>query len=478
MVDNTKFEIAHQAGVSNDITNSGRLWRDSKENTFTGQVNILFPFNMFKQSQVLSGGIYIQTRKRDFYSDLLLTNGTGYYSLDNIIAPERYYPGGLSITNYYANHPGSNAAINPWANYTASANIGSSYIKSETHFTNWLSLDWGFRVESNSYLVSSTQYLYSVGYRNPQSAALNINYNINKVNVLPSANLKYQLTHDLQFHAAYFKTLNRPQLQELSIYKYYDARSFMVKTGNPLLFNSTINNIDYGASWILNSSTNVSVSGFYKKIDQPIENVVSAYGNGNILSMPHNMPSATVKGLTVAFNAKLDFIDQTSWLSNIIVFGNATFLHSRVNGGPLRSSSTPYVAPHSLSGTPNYTFNTGIVIQHPSYPQLTVLYNSTGDYLSAVGSATTPDYRVKGRGQLDLQLSHKILKSRIEIIAGVNNLLKSAYVEYQDLNGNKKFDQPLTVKNTTGIYNSGTDNTIINLNTQRTYYFTLSYLFK
>ena len=96
--------------------------------------------------------------------------------------------------------------------------------------------------------------------------------------------------------------------------------------------------------------------------------------------------------------------------------------------------------------------------------------------------STIPDYRVRGREQLDLQVSQKIYKGKIQIILGVNNLSNSGQIIYQDLNGNKKFDGPLTLRNSQegkgGYYQSGTDNTVVNIKPQRTFYFTISYLFK
>jgi len=56
-----------------------------------------------------------------------------------------------------------------------------------------------------------------------------------------------------------------------------------------------------------------------------------------------------------------------------------------------------------------------------------------------------------------------------------NNLLNSGYVVYQDLNGNKKFDDPLTLKNSQegkgGYYQSGIDNTIIKHQTTKNFLF-------
>ncbi len=493
-VDDKKYEIGHQAGVANDITNSGRLWRDYTDHNFTGAFNLTFPFDMYNRPQLLSGGISIQTKYRVFFSDLLLMKGTGYHSLENILAPERYYPGpgGLSAVNYFTNHP-FYQDLNDRGNYTGTANLGAAYIRLENKITNQLDLNWGIRVESNSQLISSFQYNYFEGYRYPQISTIDQNITVNTFNVLPTVKLKYELLKNLDLHAAWFRTVNRPQLQEQSLYRYYDANAFMIKTGNQLLKSTYIENIDIGFNWIANAKSNISITGFYKKIDQPIENILSNYSASTIISTPYNTPPATAKGITASFNLKMDALAHSSVLSGINLFASGTWCETKAEAGPLKSTSIPNTAEHTLSGSPAYSFNGGFLFDYAKLPQLTILYNYTSDYITAVGSgaaislsngnkiSAVPDYRVKAFGQMDIQLSQKLFHSNFQIIAGVNNLLNNYYTEYQDLNGNKKFDEALSVTNqnvSSGYYRSGVDNRTIQTKTQRNFYLTISYLFK
>ena len=109
---------------------------------------------------------------------------------------------------------------------------------------------------------------------------------------------------------------------------------------------------------------------------------------------------------------------------------------------------------------------------------------TTGETHSVINGnkiLAVPDYRVKAFGQMDIQLSQKLFHSKFQIIAGVNNVLNNSYTEYQDLNGNKKFDEAIKVTNQTvssGYFRSGVDNTTNQTKTQRNFYLTLSYLFK
>jgi len=475
-VPQTLFFIDYQMPSSKNtiepgFTNSGRWWRNVTEHDFTGMVNLQTPFNIGEQPQILSGGVGIQSKYRILHSDLLLAHGPGYYTLDQLLAPDRYYPGGLEVVNFFANGKSvfavSNSAyIDPTnrGNYVASDNLGSAYLRLEDHLLKSLYIDWGLRLESNSQLVSNSQYAYSAGFKNPQLLTIDENTRISSTELLPSVELVYHPIQPLRLHAMGARTVNRPELQELSAYRHYDALSFMVTQGNQFLANTRIDNYDAGVDWITKGGTHLSLSGFYKRMDQPIENVLSPYSSsiGNVLVTPYNTAPADLHGLTASFRSSLA---AKGWLSNIAVFANGTWLSSTVDGGPVRNTSTAALKEHTLSGTPDYTMNTGLTIQHPRYSMLTVLYHRIGDYISVVGSAGMPDYRIKDRDQLDLQLSQKLLKCRIQIIAGVNNLTSSAYTEYQDLDGNKKFDRDV-------------DNTVMNIKPQRTYFLTISYLFR
>lgn len=489
----SKYQIAIPV-TPNSITNSGRLWRGYKDNNFTGALNLSFPFSLFKQPQVLYGGIYIQQNYRINNADLLLVQGGSYTTLNNLLAPERYFPGGVSVSTYYINTNIDPTSVQPnnRANYSANANLGAAFIQYNSRLSNSISLLLGGRIESNSQLVSDIYYQRFDGLQNPQFFPLSENTKVTTNNFLPSANLVITPAKSFKIQAAYFKTVNRPHLQELTEYGYYDASSFSYKTGNPILSTADIDNYNSNINFLFNGTSTLSLGAFYKRIDQPIEYIIENGGTGNIRLQPHNTPPATVKGLQASFKLKLSFLN-TPWLSGITVFGNGNIIKSKANGGPIRSLTTPAVMEHTLSGTPNYSVNTGLVMHQYGLPELTILYSRSGDYISALGSGKVivlangstvlamPNYRVKGREQLDIQLSQKIFKSKIQIIVGANNILDNTYVTYQDLNGNNKFDSPLALQNLNnlgGQYKSGTDNTISNIKSQRTFFVTLSWLFK
>jgi len=204
------------------------------------------------------------------------------------------------------------------------------------------------------------------------------------------------------------------------------------------------------------------------------------------------MPEATVKAIEGSFLLPLSKNSQ-SWLNKFQIFGSFTLLESRVNAGPIKSLSTSTVEEHQLAGSPNYTANTGFLLNLTKYPSVRVDFERTGDYLVMVGSGRTttlvtgekvlanPHYYFKGRNLLNAQVSQHLFGNKMILTVGLNNLFGEDIIIYQDLNGNKKFDEPLKIlqsNGNSGFYSSGVDNTTKRQEGLRSYFIRLSYQFQ
>jgi hypothetical protein len=159
----------------------------------------------------------------------------------------------------------------------------------------------------------------------------------------------------------------------------------------------------------------------------------------------------------------------------------------------VRNEAFGTVHAHTLSGVADLSVDAGLTLQYPDIPEISVLYGQTGDYIYAVGSGTPylsmngtptlpiPDIRIKGRQRLDVQVAQKFLRYRLQLILGASNLLASPYVMYQDLDGDGAFGAALKLRTggngQPGYYDSGTDNTIINLKSQKNFYVRISWMF-
>lgn len=479
------------------FTNSGRSWRKMVDHYFTGDASLSFPFTFLGRSSLAAGGISIRSQYRVLYSDQLLYKGTGYVEPDSILAPQRYYPGGLDAEEYYTKIIRGTGSFNlndvngdNLGNYTGSSNIGAAYISHAFQLARRLGLSWGLRVESGSQLVSLFEYNYFEGFRKADKIALDENTRVTEFDVLPSASLRFRIAPGMSFYANYFRSLNRPVIQELSSYRYYDPEMSTIYTGNGLLSNTTLDN--FRGSFILagQGGSMLTLSGHFRKIYQPVENVLTRFAASQaiLLSTPHNMPEASVYGVQVLLETDLS-VNPDSWLSRIRLAGGADWNHAIVDKGPIKSSSTPFVEEHKLSGSPEWSANASLTTDFSGIPNLTIGMRYNSDYLVSVGSGkwvqlpdnkritAIPSIWMKGRTQLDVQLSQSVFRSQGKLIVGITNLVGDKYLFYQDTNGNNRFDgqlQVFTSGNQRGLFKSGTDNVVRSLEGQRTIYFRLS----
>ncbi|MEO5562575.1 MAG: hypothetical protein ABIR18_04050, partial [Chitinophagaceae bacterium] len=190
---------------------------------------------------------------------------------------------------------------------------------------------------------------------------------------------------------------------------------------------------------------------------------------------------------------KLNFIGFAPWLRDVTFFGNGSLINSRVSGKKINSTVLTSFSEHSLTGQPNYIVNAGLsILSFKESFETTISYNRTGDFINELGSSdldvpvpnglipTRPHYREKARHLVDLVLSKSLIHNKAKIKFNVSNLLKERYIIYEDLNGNKKFDTPVVIKNQSGRnanYLNGIDNTVSSIAPQRTYSLSFSYTF-
>ncbi|KIC92312.1 TonB-dependent receptor [Flavihumibacter sp. ZG627] len=476
------------------FTNSSRQWREREEHAITGGLDLSLPFLFFSRKSSIRGGLFLSSVTTTSTADLFQVQGRGFYPVEDLLAPSRYYPGGLSLTEYYTNaiqSAGAGAFLlnaKNRGNYTGSANTGASFLSIKSQVLRQVSLEAGIRAESFSQLVSNFQYQYYEGFKEPGILALDENGTVSDFDLLPSVKISWLPLTDLQFQANYFRTTQRVEPDQLSLYRYFDAAGFMVQTGNQFLVSSVTDHLEANLHWQPISMLSISVTGLLKNMYQPVENVVTHLAGREqaiLSSSPQNMPDAIIKGLRTNFKLNIG--------ASLLIFGNANFLDAKVQAGPLKTGSSPKIHEHDLAGVPAMSMNGGIVFQKKGLPELTVMFSHTGDQLSAVGSGISyelangnrvteiPDYRISSMEQLDIALSYKIWKQKIQLAAGINNILEPDYTSYQDLNGNGRFDNALILKegdHGPGYYQSGTDNTVRQFRTQMSGYFSISFLFK
>jgi TonB-dependent receptor len=180
------------------------------------------------------------------------------------------------------------------------------------------------------------------------------------LNLMPSLHLRYNLTPNTIFRAAWTNTLARPNYIDLAPRRLVLREDNELEEGNPGLDATTAMNFDLMAEHYFKSVGIVSGGVFYKDINNFIYNsVMRDYvdpGTGNrfdLYTQPQNGSGAYLRGLEVAYQRQLDFLP--GFLKGFGVYTNYTFNDSRVESFPGREGEAL-----PLPGTAKHNFNASL----------------------------------------------------------------------------------------------------------------------
>ena len=145
--------------------------------------------------------------------------------------------------------------------------------------------------------------------------------------VYPSLGVTFTPWDSWQFRAAYGKTVSRPTLTERANTSFYDDRN-RLRSGNPNLETSEIDNFDLRAEYYFLVNGNVSLALFNKQIDKPVE-VTVLDGSGSAVSglTWANGDEATMNG--VEFDINTNVFDTNSFTG--FIGANLTYIDAEVS---------------------------------------------------------------------------------------------------------------------------------------------------
>ena len=175
--------------------------------------------------------------------------------------------------------------------YRAKLRNHAGYFQFQGQITDALSVNGGVRYETAKQSVSPIQ-VYSVLPNLPPAT------NINRDYWLPALTLTYQLNPEMQFRLSGSKTIARPQFRELVFQTYYDPETNSAFRGNPQLTDSQLYNAEARYEYYFARDQRISLAGFFKRIDNPIETYASFDGN-NVFTSFANAPKANLYGAEI-----------------------------------------------------------------------------------------------------------------------------------------------------------------------------------
>lgn len=415
--------------------NGGTMFfASTKENlkSFKLDLERKFSFNNKFSIQVKAGSL-IQSRHRDFTARYL---GLRKYQSGNVqfdkslleldeasvfdsknFGKLKNNKGGFLLTEDYRKNN----------TYDAGSGLLANYIMLDSRLFKFIRVNGGLRVES------FTQKLNSFDDNNKP-----VTLDSTVTDYLPSANLIISLNSKQNLRFGYSKTLNRPEYRELAPFIFYDYTTRLSIYGNPNITRATVDNYDIRYEFYPGKGQLLSVSGFYKKIINPIELVLDP--NIDNTARYQNTPEATIKGFEFETRIQLSSLlkSKNSLWENLTVFGNVAFIKSEINLG---ADTVLYGPNRSLQGQSPYLFNAGIIYQHPNGFSATAQINKVGQRIFVAGNSADMHIWENGRPVVDLQIAKMFEKQGLEFKLNIKDLLAKQLVYFFDVNDDGKYNK-------------------------------------
>ena len=282
---------------------------------------------------------------------------------------------------------------------------------------------------------------------------------------LPSAMVTWNFADNMQFRVGYSQTIARPQLRELAPSEFLDPESDRTYRGNKFLVDSKFQNFDARFEYYLGRNQFLTLAGFYKEIENPIEEVIFETSTFRFNTTFINAPKAELLGGEFEYRTRfgIDFLND--WFSNRewLFSVNYTFTDSSLvvaEGDELISpfslfqgslttfdASTLGLDGEPLQGTPKHIANAQFGWEDDD-EQFTLLFGWVDDRILQRGDrlAQVPDVIEEPGVQLDAVYRQDVVIGGIDFTIGLSarNLLGTQHKEYQlsdaDIDGRTEFN--------------------------------------
>jgi TonB-dependent receptor len=420
------------------------------EKRYTWQTNLQFPFRLNQLNQSVKLGYQGSYRRADFGADFYRIkntsantgvnyDGMSYYDVYN---PSQFANGSLYL---YPTVPQGNGikSSDAGTGYKGRQNLNAFYAMLDLKPIKNLRLITGVRYERNEQNVfTTTRGVAVTGGSYPIVDSLVKSKNND---FLPSVNAIYALTPKMNIRAAYYKTLARPDFRELSFFSYFDYDLFATVSGGDLK-RTTVQNYDLRYEFYPSPGEILSISGFHKKFTNPIEVVVST--SATRFQYYVNLQSAKNTGFEIDARKSLNFISPASFLKDLYLSGNFTYINASVDLGSAYTKTPDGKTVSAkrnrpLIGQSPYIINAGILYTGKHFGFNTT-YNRFGHRIVFASPDRSEDLYENRRDVIDMQLSYKFLKeNKAEFRLNVSNLLNSQMFYYRNQYKSPDNTQPL-----------------------------------
>lgn len=311
----------------------------------------------------------------------------------------------------------------PTDEYDASLFVAGAHVSADVTLLDPLRIIAGLRVES------ATQKLEG-GSPFAQNTIPPDGVDYSNTSFLPTANLVYSLSEEMNMRAAYSYTLARPQFRELAPFLYFDFTRRRSISGNPDLVDTRIHNADLRWEWFFGSSQIFAASVFYKQLERPIEKVINNASNGDLTYA--NAEGATALGAELEVRTTFEKIHEALW--NLRAGANLTVVRSEISlTDEQKRAQTNQTRPMQGQSPYVINFSLGYFIESTE-TELNASYNVVGKRIAEVGINTQPDVYELPFHRLDFTATQTLGTAMSFKLSATNLLNQSIRLTQGDVN--------------------------------------------
>jgi hypothetical protein len=309
--------------------------------------------------------------------------------------------------------------LQPSNAFNATMNVAAVYAMNEYPVTRRLNAIYGVRLEKADMFYTG---------QNTQGVVFNNEKVLDEMNVLPSLNLVFKATSDINIRLAGTRTLARPSFKEKSLAEIVDPISRQIFIGNIDLKQTEITNFDFRLEKFMKLGELVSISGFYKYFINPIE-IVAFQPESPTNFTPRNAVSANVYGAEFELKKGLKALG----MEKLFVATNVSYIYSQVEMTIQEIEGKTNEArvgqdigtTREMQGQAPYIINVGINYDNKEKGvNANMSYNVQGPKLAIVGIGRLADVYTESFHSLNLKASYSFLEEdKAQLSFSIDNIL-------------------------------------------------------
>jgi len=416
--------------------NPSRIWRSLQEYNLPVRLDLTRRYQALSGDAELKFGAANTYKYRDYeilFFDIQFFGNQNWPNPDPnlVLDPENLYPNQPNSIYYQSgnNDPNPNE-------YQSSINNSAFYVSNELQLTSRLRTIVGVRMEYYVQHHTGRDQAYASG------DILNGRNLVNEkvletLNFFPSLNVIYKTAERENLRLAYSRTVARPSFKEMSfaqiidpitnrifngsLFSYVNAEGISTWNGN--LVETDIDNLDLRWEVFYPGGQLLSISGFFKRFQNPIELVRIPEQQTSTEFQPRNVGDAMVYGLELEARKHLGFLAES--LANLSINANVTVAQSVLTMSDVEFNARKnferegetITNERRMAGQSPYMINAGVMYSNEKLGiDFGAFYNVKGQTLEVVGIGLSPDVYTEPFHSLNLSLNKKLGKEQRTVI--------------------------------------------------------------